>query len=161
MTTTTSPVAERLALGALDYPIPTRANRLDFMLGALTLAALTLLGFTGIVLTQFYDPTPLSAHQSVRYVITNLPLVTFVRDFNSSRIGRAVAEMGSPQPTRAEACRHPALADQALLAQGGWLRSRRVSPDDVPAVNSSTRFGGIRGPHLARSSWLWAAAVSG
>lgn len=30
-------MAERLALAALDYQIPARANRLDFMLGALTL----------------------------------------------------------------------------------------------------------------------------
>jgi len=29
-------VTERFALTALDYPIPQRANRLDFMLGALT-----------------------------------------------------------------------------------------------------------------------------
>ena len=73
-------VRERFALGALEYPIPARSNRLDFMLGALTLVALTLLGVTGIVLTLFYDPTPLGAHESVRYLITSLPLVTFVRD---------------------------------------------------------------------------------
>jgi ubiquinol-cytochrome c reductase cytochrome b subunit len=73
-------VHERFALTALEYPIPARSNRLDFMLGALTLLALTLLGVTGIVLTQFYDPAPLGAHASVRYVITSLPLVTFVRD---------------------------------------------------------------------------------
>src|SRR2546426_12598565 len=47
-------VRERFALAALEYPIPARSNRLDFMLGALTLVALTLLGVTGIVLTQFY-----------------------------------------------------------------------------------------------------------
>ena len=73
-------VRERFALTALEYPIPARSNRVDFMLGALTLVALTLLAVTGIVLTQFYDPTPLGAHESVRYVITSLPLVTFVRD---------------------------------------------------------------------------------
>ncbi|GIW53154.1 MAG: hypothetical protein KatS3mg081_2509 [Gemmatimonadales bacterium] len=73
-------VAERLALTALDYPIPARANRLDFMLGALTLTALVLLALTGIVLTQFYNPTPLDAHGSLRYLITELPLVTYLRD---------------------------------------------------------------------------------
>src|SRR5881397_572532 len=73
-------VRERFALAALEYPIPARSNRLDFMLGALTLVALTLLGVTGIVLTQFYDPAPLGAHESVRYVITSLPLVSLVRD---------------------------------------------------------------------------------
>ena len=40
-------LAERLALHALDYPIPARANRLDFMLGTLALTALTLLGGQG------------------------------------------------------------------------------------------------------------------
>ncbi len=71
---------ERLALGALEYPIPARANRLDFMLGALTLVALTLLAVTGIVLTQYYNPAPVAAHESLRYVITAQPLVTFLRD---------------------------------------------------------------------------------
>ncbi len=71
---------ERLALGALAYPVPARANRLDFMLGALTLTALTLLAVTGIILSQYYNPTPVDAHGSVRYVITNAPLVSYLRD---------------------------------------------------------------------------------
>lgn len=35
-------------VGALEYPIPAQSNRLDSMLGALTLVGLTLLGVTGI-----------------------------------------------------------------------------------------------------------------
>src|SRR5216117_65014 len=66
-------VRERFALTALEYPIPARSNRLDFMLGALTLVALTLLVVTVIVLTQFYDPAPLGAHESVRYAIAAEP----------------------------------------------------------------------------------------
>lgn len=73
-------VAERVALHALEYPIPARANRLDFMLGALTLVALTLLALTGIVLTQYYNSAPLAAHGSIRYMITQVPLVTYLRD---------------------------------------------------------------------------------
>lgn len=73
-------LAQRLALDALDYPIPARANRLDFMLGALTLAALTVLALTGFVLTQFYNPAPLAAHGSVQYIVTKAPLVTYLRD---------------------------------------------------------------------------------
>ena len=73
-------LTERLALSALDYPVPERANRLDFMLGALTLVTLTLLAVTGIVLTQFYNPAPLEAHESLQYLITAQPLVTFLRD---------------------------------------------------------------------------------
>jgi len=75
-----SGVRERFALHALEYPVPARANRLDFMLGALTLAALALLAVTGIVLTQFYNPTPLGAHESLRYVITRAPVVALLRD---------------------------------------------------------------------------------
>ena len=73
---------ERFALHALEYPVPARANRLDFMLGALTLAALTILALTGIVLTQFYNPTPLGAHESLRYVITRTPFVSLLRDLH-------------------------------------------------------------------------------
>lgn len=80
MTKASSPLAERLALRALEYPIPARANRLDFMLGALTLTALVVLALTGIVLTQYYNPAPLAAHDSLRYVITQQPLVTLLRD---------------------------------------------------------------------------------
>lgn len=73
-------VQERFAIRALDYPVPARANRLDFMLGALTLVALTLLAITGIVLTQYYNPAPLEAHGSIQYLITAQPLITFLRD---------------------------------------------------------------------------------
>ncbi len=61
-------VSQRLALHGLDYPVPARANRLDFMLGALTLAALTVLALTGMVLTQYYNPAPLAAHGSMQYL---------------------------------------------------------------------------------------------
>jgi ubiquinol-cytochrome c reductase cytochrome b subunit len=73
-------LAERFAMSGLAYEVPARANRLDFMLGALTLTALTLLAVTGIVLTQFYNPAPLSAHDSVRYIVSNLPIASVLRD---------------------------------------------------------------------------------
>lgn len=73
-------IRSRLALDALDYPVPARANRLDFMLGALTLVALLILALTGIVLTQFYNPAPIDAHASVRAMITSMPLVGYFRD---------------------------------------------------------------------------------
>ena len=84
-------VASRLALQGMEYPVPARANRLDFMLGAMTLVALTLLAVTGIVLTQFYDPAPLSAHASVKYIITQLPLVTYLRDIHVASASTAMA----------------------------------------------------------------------
>jgi len=72
----------RLALDALEYPVPARASHLDFMLGGLTLAALVVLALTGILLTQYYNPAPLDAHESVRYIITQAPLATFARDLH-------------------------------------------------------------------------------
>lgn len=76
-------VAQRLALHALDYPTPARANHLDFVLGALTLAALTVLAASGIVLTQYYNPAPLGAHDSVRYIITGTPVASLLRDVHA------------------------------------------------------------------------------
>ena len=82
MDSTRTPLGQRLALDALDYPIPALANRLDFMLGALTLVSLVLLAITGIVLSQFYNPAPLAAHDSVRYLITSVPLAALLRDLH-------------------------------------------------------------------------------
>lgn len=73
-------IRERFSLDALEYEVPARANRLDFMLGGLTAVALTFLAITGIVLTQFYNPAPLDAHRSVRYIIENSPTVGYLRD---------------------------------------------------------------------------------
>jgi len=73
---------ERFAQSALEYPVPARANRLDFMLGALTFVALALLAVSGSVLTLYYNPTPLAAHDSVRYLITGVPLVALLRDLH-------------------------------------------------------------------------------
>ncbi len=75
-------VARRLGLSGLDYPVPARASRIDFMLGGLTLAALTVLAVTGLVLTQYYNPAPLGAHGSVRYLITEAPLAALMRDMH-------------------------------------------------------------------------------
>lgn len=89
-TPTQDPIASRLALPALDYPIPARANRWDFMLGALTLAALVVLALSGMVLTQFYNPSPLDAHASVQSIITSMPLVGFLRDVHAWSASAAV-----------------------------------------------------------------------
>jgi len=57
------------------------------MLGALTLVALTLLALTGIVLTQYYNPAPLSAHEFLRAgtskLETNIDLTIFQQTSNS------------------------------------------------------------------------------
>lgn len=70
----------RLGLHALDHPVPAHANRLDYALGGLTLVALVLLAITGVVLTQYFNPSPVGAHASVRYLISQAPFGGLIRD---------------------------------------------------------------------------------
>lgn len=73
---------ERLALEALDYPIPREANRFRYMLGGLTSFFILLLIFTGIYLGQFYNPNPAGAYDSVLYIITRAPLGDWIRSLH-------------------------------------------------------------------------------
>ena len=82
MTRVRSWLESRFAAKGLEYEVPARANRLDFMLGGLTLTALVVLALSGIVLSQFYNPAPLGAHDSIRYIITGQPLASILRDLH-------------------------------------------------------------------------------
>lgn len=73
---------ERLGLKALQYPVPEHANKLAYSLGGLSLVTFILMVATGIVLTQFYNPDPELAHQSVRHIITEVTLGKFIRGFH-------------------------------------------------------------------------------
>lgn len=70
---------ERLALDAVDYPVPPSANRLAYMLGGLTFAGITLLIVTGVLLDQFYNPSPVGAHDSLMYIMTRVRLGMWIR----------------------------------------------------------------------------------
>ena len=72
-------VDDRLGVKSLQYPVPERANTLGWSLGGLTAATLFVLIATGIVLTQFYNPTPEAANASVREIVTGLWAGQFVR----------------------------------------------------------------------------------
>ena len=72
-------IDERLGLKALQYPVPEHANNLGWSLGGLTAAALMILIATGIILTQFYTPTPEAANASVRDIVTNVWAGQFIR----------------------------------------------------------------------------------
>lgn len=65
---------DRLGLSALDYAIPPAANRLPYKLGGLTFIGLLVLKGTGLLLDQFFSPDPLSAYDSVVYIMTRVPL---------------------------------------------------------------------------------------
>jgi len=70
---------ERLGLSALRYSVPRHANTVAWTLGGLTLAALLILVVTGILLAQFYTPTPEDARSSVLHIESALPLGGLVR----------------------------------------------------------------------------------
>lgn len=75
-------VDERLGLDALRYPVPEHANNLAWSLGGLTAVSLLVLVATGIVLAQFYDPTPEVANASVRTIVQDVPLGRFIRSLH-------------------------------------------------------------------------------
>ena len=75
-------VDERLGLDALRYPVPEHANNLAWSLGGLTAVCLVILIATGIVLAQFYDPTPEVANASVRTIVENVALGRFIRSLH-------------------------------------------------------------------------------
>ncbi|HEU5311775.1 MAG TPA: cytochrome bc complex cytochrome b subunit, partial [Candidatus Eisenbacteria bacterium] len=70
---------ERLGLEGLQYPIPEHANKLAYSLGGLTLITFVLMVATGIYLTQYYNPDPAFAHESVRNIITSGSAGKFIR----------------------------------------------------------------------------------
>lgn len=72
-------IDERLGIRALEYPVPEHANNLAWSLGGITAFAFGLLIATGIVLVQFYAPTPESANNSVRDMVTQVWGMRFVR----------------------------------------------------------------------------------
>lgn len=73
------PLRERLGWEAFEYRIAPIANRLPYMLGGLTFFTITILIVTGLLLDQFYNPSPTAAHDSVLYIMTRVPLGNWVR----------------------------------------------------------------------------------
>ncbi len=75
-------VDQRLGLDALRYPVPEHANNLAWSLGGLTAVSLVILIATGIVMAQFYDPTPEVANASVRTLVQDVFLGRFIRSLH-------------------------------------------------------------------------------
>ncbi len=73
---------ERLGLSALSYPVPAHANTISYLLGGITLFGFIVLFVTGVLLAQFYNPNPASAHDSVVYLITRAPFGDFIRSLH-------------------------------------------------------------------------------
>ena len=75
-------VDERLGLSTFRYPVPEHANTLGWSLGGLTATSLLVLIATGIVLTQYFNPTPEAANVSTRAIVTDVPLGEFTRSLH-------------------------------------------------------------------------------
>jgi ubiquinol-cytochrome c reductase cytochrome b subunit len=86
-------VAERLALGALDYEVPKVAYKLPYFLGGLTAALIAILLLTGLYLAQFYNPNQAGAHDSVLYIITRAPFGDWVRSLHYWAAGAVVVSV--------------------------------------------------------------------
>jgi len=72
-------IDDRLGVKALQYPVPEHGNTLGWSLGGLTAASLFILVATGIVLAQFYNPSPEFANASVRDIVTGVWAGQFLR----------------------------------------------------------------------------------
>jgi len=55
-------------LSALYYPVPRHANTIWYSLGGLTLFCFIIAMASGILLAQFYSPSPSTAYASVKYI---------------------------------------------------------------------------------------------
>ncbi len=75
-------IDERLGLDALTYQVPEHGNTLAYTLGGITFFGFIILVVTGILLTQFYHPHPAEANASVRAIMTEAPLGSFVRSLH-------------------------------------------------------------------------------
>ncbi len=72
-------VDDRLGISALRYPVPEHANSVTWSLGGITAAMFVVLIVTGIILVQFYNPTPEGANASVRDIEQHVWLGSFIR----------------------------------------------------------------------------------
>jgi len=67
-----------LGLDAIDYKVPIHANTFWYSLGGLALISFVITIVSGVLLTQFYNPSPAITHASVRY-ISNTPFLGWLR----------------------------------------------------------------------------------
>jgi ubiquinol-cytochrome c reductase cytochrome b subunit len=69
-------------LSRLSFPVPAHSKTLLYTLGAITFVGLMLLFATGLVLSQFFNPQPDQANQSVHYIVNNVPGGSWVRSLH-------------------------------------------------------------------------------
>ncbi|HJO57860.1 MAG TPA: cytochrome bc complex cytochrome b subunit, partial [Nitrospinaceae bacterium] len=59
---------ERLGIHLLDYEVPDHSNSIKYSLGGMTMTSFGVLVISGILLAQFFNPTPERANSSVHFL---------------------------------------------------------------------------------------------
>jgi len=70
---------ERLGLHLLDYEVPEHSNSIKYSLGGMTVTSFGVLIVSGILLAQFFNPTPDRANSSVHFIMDQVYLGWFLR----------------------------------------------------------------------------------
>ena len=69
-------------LSRLSFPVPAHSNRLGYTLGGITLMGFLILFATGLFLTQFFNPRPERAIQSIHYLTEKVAGGRWIRSFH-------------------------------------------------------------------------------
>jgi quinol-cytochrome oxidoreductase complex cytochrome b subunit len=69
-------------LSRLRFPVPAHSKHLFYALGGITFVGFLILFLTGLYLTQFFDPHPDAAEQSVRALMEKVPGGGFMRSMH-------------------------------------------------------------------------------
>lgn len=70
---------QRLGLDTLEYEIPEHSNSIKYSLGGMTITSFGVLVISGILLAQFFNPTPERANSSVHFLMDQVYLGWFLR----------------------------------------------------------------------------------
>ena len=74
-----SVLKSRLGLDTLEYEIPEHSNSIKYSLGGMTITSFGVLVVSGILLAQFFNPTPERANSSVHFLMDQVYLGWFLR----------------------------------------------------------------------------------
>lgn len=69
-------------LSHLSFPVPTHSNQLAYSLGGITLFGFILLFISGLFMTQFFNPQPEHAAESIRYLVEKVTGGGWIRSFH-------------------------------------------------------------------------------
>jgi quinol-cytochrome oxidoreductase complex cytochrome b subunit len=67
----------------LKKPVPKHAIKWYFCLGGITFALFVIQGFTGILLSLYYKPTPDQAYESILFIMNNVRFGWLIRSIHS------------------------------------------------------------------------------